>query len=1012
MLSEYCRRYFLLSFISLLPVPLLHSQTPPSHHYTISDGLASSTVFDIMQDQDGFLWFATLNGLSRFDGKRFTTFRTIDGLNANLITSLLEGEDGALYIATYEKGINVLRDGRIENYCSEINGEAFTTSYLLEDRDRFYSSRREGQINVIMKHPSAALPHSTILVRPLVLNRLARVSGDTILALTTTGLFTLKDDALTRLHVNGLPETAVYSLASRKDGSYLLGTKNTIWQIHNNTVVRTIRINLFENDNDINAILSDRHGNIWFSIVNRGLFFIPGGSREIIDMGKKMDLQNTLVNHFFEDREGNIWVSTFGKGVYCLNNLYLRSFDEHDGMSSNNVYSIVKERPGRLLIGTFNGINILERGVFDRIQTGSQPTVTEYIYGIKQVDDHIYVSGDFGQRGFTGERIKLSHKGMKLHLYSHPSFCKTSNGLFLFGTWINGLWTQRGMNGRINELPPYSIFGDSAQSNRVNEIMEDTKKNIWVGTTLGLCKLSGLPGDRSVWRKSFFPDDPVLNSKILAINQVNEHHVWFAGERGIALYNLESDSMTSYTTLLGHDVSTATSLVSDARNRIWIGTMRGLYLYDGTFMKYLNRRTGLPSGEVFSLRYDRSENVLYVGTSNGISFLDVDVFDRSLSPLLHVKLNSIKAGDSVYTRYTNLVFEPDQNNVTISFAAPSFSSPASVMYAYRLKDEWVETEYNFLNLISLQRGTYEIQIKARSQNTDWGQPASLTFEVKPLFVETLWFNLGILVIIGLVSLSLVTWRLKRRAEKSREQLELTERINELKHQALSALMNPHFIFNSLNSVQYLINSQRNEEANDYIAMMARLIRKNLETAGRGFILLSEEIDRLRLYLDLEKLRFQERFTYEIVTGNDVDVGSVMIPNMIIQPFVENTLWHGIIDSGNTGLVTISFTFEDVEIDSITCRSFIIKVTDNGVGLQEAKKHKKEDHTSRGIQIIEERLRLLSTKSQLPQPIMFEDLSSRDGTSHGTEVIISLPPPLYKTVTPESAAGSPPSLPGE
>ncbi|MEX1276768.1 MAG: two-component regulator propeller domain-containing protein [Bacteroidota bacterium] len=1008
MLSEYCRRYFLLSFISLLPVSLLHSQTPPSHHYTISDGLASSTVFDIIQDQDGFLWFATLNGLSRFDGKRFTTFRTNDGLNANMITSLLKGEDGALYIATYENGINVFQDGRIKNYCSEIDGEGFATSYLLEDRDRFYSSRREGQINVIRKHPSADLPHYAILVRPLVLNRLARVSGDTILALTITGLFTLKDDALTRLHVNGLPETAVYSLASRNDGGYLIGTKNAIWQIQNNTVVRTYGVNLFENDNDISAILSDRHGNIWFSIMNHGLFFIPNGSREIIDLGSKMDLQSTLVNHFIEDREGNVWISTFGKGVYCFNNLYLRSYDDHDGMSSNNVYSIVKERPGRLLIGTFNGLNILEHGRFDRIQTGSQQTVTEYIYGIKQVDDHIYVFGDFGQQ----EIIKLSHKGMTLHLYPHPSFCKTSNGLFLFGTWVNGLWTQRGMNGRINELPLYYIFGDSAQSNRVNEIMEDTGKNIWVGTTLGLCKISGPPGDRSVWRKSFFPDDLVLNSKILAIRQLNEHEVWFAGDKGIALYNLESDSMTSYKTLLGHDVSTATSLVSAGSNRIWIGTMRGLYRYDGNSMRYLNSQTGLPSDEVFSLSYDRSENVLYVGTSNGISFLDVDVFDRSLSRPLQVKLNSIKAGDSVYTRYSNLVFEPDQNNVTISFAAPSFSSPASVTYAYRLNDEWVETEYNFLNLISLQTGTYEIQIKARSQNTDWGQPASLTFEVKPLFIETLWFNLGILVIVGLVSLSLVTWRLKRREEKSREQLELTERINELKHQALSALMNPHFIFNSLNSVQYLINSQRNEEANDYIAMMARLIRKNLETAGSGFILLSEEMDRLRLYLDLEKLRFQERFSYEIVTGSDVDVGSVMIPNMIVQPFVENTLWHGIIDSGRTGLVTISFTFEDVEIDSITCRSLIIKITDNGIGLQEAKKHKKEDHTSKGIQIIEERLRLLSTKLQLPQPIMFEDLSSRDGHLHGTEVIISLPPPLYKTISPESAAGSSHSLSGE
>ena len=127
--------------------------------------------------------------------------------------------------------------------------------------------------------------------------------------------------------------------------------------------------------------------------------------------------------------------------------------------------------------------------------------------------------------------------------------------------------------------------------------------------------------------------------------------------------------------------------------------------------------------------------------------------------------------------------------------------------------------------------------------------------------------------------------------------------------------------------------------------------------------------------------------------------------MIIQPFVENTLWHGIINSGSKGMVTISFLFGDIDIDSIICRSLIIKVTDNGIGIKEAKKNKKEDHISKGIQIIEERLRLLSAKMQLPQPIMFEDLGSRNDDSHGTEVIISLPPPLYKIIIPESDSPS-------
>jgi len=211
------------------------------------------------------------------------------------------------------------------------------------------------------------------------------------------------------------------------------------------------------------------------------------------------------------------------------------------------------------------------------------------------------------------------------------------------------------------------------------------------------------------------------------------------------------------------------------------------------------------------------------------------------------------------------------------------------------------------------------------------------------------------------------------------------------------MMNPHFIFNALNSVQYLINCNRNEEANDYIAMMAKLIRKNLETAVHKFILLAEEIERLELYLNLEKLRLQEGFSYEIITSADVNSNKIQIPNMIIQPFVENTLWHGIVNSGNKGKVCISFAFENVEIDNVLSRSLIIKITDNGIGIIAAKKHQKADHISKGISIIEERLRLLSEKMALPQPIVFEDLSKRNNNTHGTEVIISLPPPLYQIV---------------
>jgi len=993
----------LLIVFSILQCSQLYSQTPSYYHYTSSDGLASSTVYNIIQDNNGFVWFATLNGMSKFDGKHFTTFRTKDGLNSNSIISLVEGKKGELYIGNYEKGINVLRNGRIENYCKEIEEKSFALSYLLldtsgNDAQKLYAFKSWGNINVIQEKTSTGISGYSISMNPQHLIKLEKLPNNEIIALTTSGLFNFKNSTFSKLNINGLPDTDIYCLAVGDNGSYLIGSKGMIYSIKNNHVDRRYRINLNVDNNDVIAILKDKNKNLWFSIMNKGFYMIPDGSDKIIDIGSKLELQNTLVNDYMEDREGNIWISTFGKGVYCLNNLYLKSYNEKDGLSNNNVYSIAKEKSGKLLIGTFNGLNILENGRFDQVKSQSRKTLTDYIYEIRNINNEFYVSGTFG----GNEMINTSYKGIKFNMFSSLSFCKISNGLYLFGTGVNRVTVQSKISNNKEKLYNFFVSEGGSILNRINVIFEDTQKNIWIGTSLGLCKVTNLniKSGKVGMKKCFFSKNPILNSKINSIREVDKSNVWFACEKGIACYNLKNGMITSFSYFMGYDFSSSTAIVSDNKKRIWIGNMKGLYLYDSKSIKYFSKQTGLPSDEVFSLCFDSTKNALCIGTSNGISFLDIKTFDNYVPKPIDLKIISIKAGDSIFTNYNNLVFNPKQHHVYIDFKALSFSSPGSVKYKYNLNGEWVETDHDFLDFISLKSGRYDLQIMAKSQNTDWGKPYFLSFRILPRFIETIWFHFLIISILVCLFVFVIIWRLKMNNKKVKSELALSERINELKHQALSAMMNPHFIFNALNSVQYLVNSQRNEEANDYIAIMAKLIRKNLDTAGNGFILLSEEINKLTLYLDLEKLRFQERFSYEIISGIDVDHLKIMIPNMIIQPFVENTLWHGIINSGNKGKITVSFSFEDVDIDSILCRSLIIKVTDNGIGINAAKKNKIDGHISKGIQIIEERLRLLSAKMQLPQPIMLDDLSNRDNNSHGTEVIISLPPPLYK-IRPES-----------
>jgi len=992
-------KFVIFSFVFWVHLCTLFAQTPSYYHYTTAEGLASSTVFSMTQDSKGFIWFATLNGVSKFDGSQFTTYRIEDGLNSNSIISIIEDDKGELYFGNFEKGVNVLKEGKIENYFQELQGEQFPINTLIFSRvnknyHKIYAFTQKRSINIISSNADSVVSSQKINMRILDLIKLEKLSTGEIVALTTKGLSTVQNDKVIKLDIAGLPDTDIFCLANSDDGSYFVGLNGKICHIKENRVIREIHIGLMGN-NEVLDLLYDRNRNLWFTIKNKGIYFIPDGTDNIVDIGSRIGLQQVLVNHILEDKEGNIWLSTYGKGAYCLKDLYLRNFSEADGMSSNIVNSIAKANSGKILIGTVNGINILKNGTVLRAPSKTGIGLIEYIHHIKNIDNELYVCGVYGHF----ETNSMIFKGLKLHLSNRNALSKTENGLYLFGTPGNSLIVRQEFNYLKNDLYNLFIFGDKSSDNRINEITKDTKNNIWIGSSQGLCK--AIPPENiqdTIWKKAFFPENPVLNSRIITIVEDQHNKVWFAGEKGIAAYDLTNDSISTFTAIRGYDLSGSTSLASDKQGRLWVGNMKGLYVYDGFSVKHLNVHSGLPSNEVLSLFMDREENMLYVGTTNGLTVIDIPAFDKQTILAPEIVLTGIKAGDSVYSDFKNLVFKPHQHDVHVNFVGLNFSSSGSVTYRYSFDNKWITTNQRHLSFINLRPGFYKLQIMAKAQNTDWGKPVLVTFRVLPGMAETAWFRIMIVGIIIALALLVIHMRLNAQEKKTKKELELTLRINALKHKALSAMMNPHFISNSLNSVQYLVNSRRYVEANEYIAMMAKLMRKNLDTAGSGFILLSEEIDRLKLYLDLEKMRFQDRFAYEIGIGPSINPASIMIPNMIIQPFVENSLWHGILNSGKFGLLSVSFTFEDIEIDGVNYESLIIKVTDNGIGILEAGKNKKKDHISNGIHIIEERLKLLSTKMHLPSPILFEDLSSRSSDLQGTEVIISLPRPLFKIIS--------------
>ncbi|KAB2907639.1 MAG: histidine kinase [Ignavibacteriales bacterium] len=998
----------LVFIVIILEFFSLHAQTPPFRHYNAENGLPSSTVFDIIQDTEGFIWLATLSGAVRFDGERFINYSSKEGLNAPAAVAISQRYNGDVLFSTYLNGINYYRNGKINNFYHDTTGNQFYSSYIFitgnkEEGETIWSFKSLAGINYL-KVSNGELKRTNIKIeKGLLINRV-KPWKNKILITTNKGLFEVENDKLSPIQVQGLPETQLTGLQIAPDDELLICGKGVIYRVKNFKVVKTYSLNYPVPPVDITEVLQDRFGNIWFSPINSGFYCIISGSEVVLDLPAKLQLKRTQTNAIYSDREGNIWVATYGKGVFCFNNLHISIYNEFDGLGSDFITSAILSSKRRLVAGTIDGVYVENNGKFNRAFNTSHPTQTEYIYNISENDGEFFVAGVF-----SSKRTKsLNYQKERFNLINFPSFFRSKSGNFLLGMFYNTI--QVSFNTFSNEkiVEEITLFSDKFILERVNCLLEDGKKRIWAGTSAGLVLIMPITNNGKIKsrEKIYFRENKVLMSKINSLIEDHYGNIWIASELGIARFsgvskeisknnstNPSANFNTSFTTwekYKSFDLSGAKSIAFDKKKRVWIGTMTGLYSLENGSLSRFTTDNGLPSNEIYSLFYDEPENRLILSTGNGLTVFNLSLFEKTKPVATAAKIVGVGNERTPPPKNLTLKIEPDSRNLKVYISSLQFSSPNSTKYKYRYSGSWYSISGNLIQFTDLQPGKDTLFIKPYDQNEQPGESAIIILDVTPTFAESLWFKFIILLSLFTLIAAVLKIRLSHSAKKNAQELELAERINDLKHRALSAMMNPHFVFNSLNSVQFLVNSDRKEDANNYIAMMATLMRKNLDASSSGFISISDEIERLKLYLEIEKMRFSDRFTFSISVDENINPDTTLIPNMIIQPFVENSIWHGIIESDHKGKITVSFALSSNSVIDI-------KISDNGVGYTKSKQMQKNGHISKGIAIIEERLKLLSQKMEMPSPIVIEDLGNTSDDSQGTEIIISLPEPLFKII---------------
>jgi hypothetical protein len=451
-----------------------------------------------------------------------------------------------------------------------------------------------------------------------------------------------------------------------------------------------------------------------------------------------------------------------------------------------------------------------------------------------------------------------------------------------------------------------------------------------------------------------------------------------------------------FTTADGLSNNTTYSIVKDEKGFLWISTNQGIARFNPATRKFRNfgRNDGLKIEEFDSDAFLQTlEGEIYFGGINGIVHFHPDsIYEKEKSAAIAPLVITRFQVSGIERRFIRAVYDLDSlelrkgdNNFQVGFACINFPFAEQIKYRYRLQgtgDDWTITDHRNrqINYTNLLPGNYTLEIEATNPEGEWASHKSLYIRIPFRYYETWWFR--IVVIFFLLSLmTLVVLLIIRQIR-----LKALQKQDELALENIRKQMNPHFIYNSLNSINYFIMKNDRVSANSYIADFSRLIRSILTNMSDDFVPLERELQSISDYLKLEHLRFGDRFDYHLDSGQLEEAFDLEIMPGMVQPFIENAIWHGIRNlEGRKGTILVWFEIPEKK-GFIRCR-----VEDTGVGRKLAASFRNElpGRKSRGVGIVAERLKLVNNMRNTGYSIVVEDFFS-DREETGTRVTVDIP----------------------
>jgi Histidine kinase len=716
---------------------------------------------------------------------------------------------------------------------------------------------------------------------------------------------------------------------------------------------------------------------------------------------KQLDfIKEFRVNTVFFDSEENLWLCTKNQGIFLLSK---KSIDSkvYD-LSKQSITTLAKDNLNRVWVGTNTGkIYYIENNKIVQQHFSSEPEIP-----IKNISCYKnLLSINWNTQMFSIFRtVDLGKNTIQVHdialeLYNKISSYRSKNYYYRFSWSIKALDFISENNiiiGSSNDLNRVDFSDGRVKGKKLINAVKSLSVitvggNKYAGTNKGLRQCNA--SDVEVPLVSLKQKYPILTKPISCFSEDSQHALWI-GTDGYGVFRLYKNQVQQIVDLNGMNVNYLYS--ENENNRIWIATNEGVFLLKLNMnisklsytIQKISLAQGLPTLEINCILV--RDNELFVGTSKGLAVLPVQNIinsekDFSRIPLI-IKNIKINRQDTLVKQSYDLNYR--QNNLDIDFVALSYKSDKNVKYEYKMVSENSDTLWHpVLDLHKefslLPPDKYEFSLRAFDINGNPSLPIKpISFIINPPFWDTVWFK--ILSFIFILSAIIFYFYLRTRniQKKEEEKTKINKKFAELELQALQAQMNPHFVFNALSAIQNFILNNDAEEATDYLSRFSRLMRLFLESSRNKYIALSEEKTLLEYYIQLEQLRFKDKFTYQIILEEGVSLDTE-IPSLLLQPFVENAINHGLVyKNTDDGYLNINFKKEN---DKIIC-----VVEDNGIGRHEAatiKNKSLKPYKSRGTEITEERLRSLELIENTKIEIEIFDKTDENHIAQGTKVTI-------------------------